>query len=179
MSPGWILLVESDEQDRALIQGLLGELGYDAVACADPGSALAAMRDALPALVLTAYPLPTSTGGDFVAAIRQRSPDLCIVGMVRRGMREVARDALTHGCKEFVSKPIDPELLARLLASLLTPGAAPRIGAEATPRIDADATPPRIEAEATPRIEADPAPTRIEADATPAQPEPKPEIPPS
>ena len=115
------------------MRGLLEELGYRVTACADSRSALVVLATTPHSLVLTAYPLPTSTGDDFVAAVAAIAPRTPIMGIIRRGMREVARDALTNGCREFVSKPVDPELLARLVEGLVRKDTGPLTAHEIAP----------------------------------------------
>ena len=116
-----IHLVEPDEGDFRVLRSALEGLGYEVVAMADPEAALEAFPSLAPDLVLTAYPLPTATGEDFAYQTKRISPVTPVIGIIRRGMREVARDAITYGCDDFVTKPVDAQLLAdkvrRLLAS--------------------------------------------------------------
>jgi len=131
VSPAPILLVDPDEQDRVVLMGILNGLGYPVVDCADADAAFASIAIRPPAVVITAYPMPMNSGADFLAAVRQVAPQAVVIGIVRRGMREVARDALTYGCREFLSKPVDPQLLASHLSAVLaTPAASSPIQAE-------------------------------------------------
>ena len=115
-----IHLVEPDESDFGVLKAVLDGLGYEVVAMANPEAALEAFPSLAPDLVLAAYPLPTATGEDFVYQVGRISPTTLVIGIVRRGMREVARDALTHGCDDFVTKPVDPQLLEEKLQRLLS-----------------------------------------------------------
>ena len=115
-----IHLVEPDESDFRALSSVLEGLGYEVVATRDPDAALEAFPSLAPDLVLTAYPLPTALGENFTYQVRRISPATPVVGIIRRGMREVARDALTNGCDDFVTKPVDPQLLEEKLRRLLS-----------------------------------------------------------
>ena len=86
----------------------------------DVEAAIEVLPYAEPDLVLTAHPLPTPAGGrDFASHVKARTPRTLVIGMIRRGMREVARDALTNGCDDIVSKPADPQILSVKLRHLV------------------------------------------------------------
>lgn len=114
-----VQLVEPEEHDCRSVKAVLEDLGYEAVAMGDVEAAVEVFPYLLPSLVLTAHPLPTADGTDFAGHVKRQSPGTLVVGMIRRGMREVARDALTHGCDDFLSKPVDAELLATKLHELI------------------------------------------------------------
>lgn len=119
MSRKTVLLVDPDDRDRNATEAIVSALGYDVSAHATVESAAAELRARVPTLVLTAHPLPMESGDNFAHYVGVQQPELCVVGMIRRGMREVARDVLTHGCKDFLSKPMEPELLGRKLRELI------------------------------------------------------------
>ena len=119
MSRKTVLLVDPDERDRKATEAIVTALGYDVSAHATVESAAEELRESVPALVLTAHPLPMDSGDNFAHYVAEQQPDLCVVGMIRRGMREVARDVLTHGCHDFLSKPMEPDLLGKKLRELI------------------------------------------------------------
>ena len=119
MTARTVLLVDPDDGDRRSIEDLVAALGYRVTSVTTPEAAEQAMRADMPDLLLTSHPLPTAAGGDFVEDVTGAFPDLCVVAMIRRGMREVARDLLSHGCADFLSKPVEEELIATKLRDLI------------------------------------------------------------
>jgi two-component system, NtrC family, C4-dicarboxylate transport response regulator DctD len=119
MSRKTVLLVDPDDRDRKSTEAVVVALGYDVVSHATVEAAADELNAKVPSLVLTAHPLPMESGDNFAHYVAEQQPDLCVVGMIRRGMREVARDVLTHGCKGFLSKPVEPDLLGKKLRELI------------------------------------------------------------
>ena len=119
MNPKSILLVEPDEPHCRAVKAMVEALGYQVHSVSDAESAVHVFPYAEPDLVLTAYPLITAEGRDFAALVKRASPRTLVVGLIRRGLREAARDALTNGCDDFLSKPADAELLAIKLRLLI------------------------------------------------------------
>ena len=115
-----ILLVEPEENDCRAVKAMVEGWGYEVIAMGDVEAAIEVLPYAAPDLVLTAHPLPTPAGGrDFASHVKARTPRTLVIGMIRRGMREVARDALTNGCDDIVSKPADPQILSVKLRDLI------------------------------------------------------------
>lgn len=114
-----VQLVEPDERDCRSVKAMLEALGYEVVAMGDVDAAVEVFPYVAADLVLTAHPLPTFHGRDFAAHVKRESPRTLVVGMIRRGMREVTDDALSNGCDDFLSKPVDPELLGIKLRQLI------------------------------------------------------------
>lgn len=118
LSPKSILLVEPDERACRAVKAMVQALGYHVHSIADAESAVHVFPYTQANVVLTAYPLLTPNGGDFAAFVKRSSPRTLVVGMVGR-LRQAARDALTNGCDDFISKPVDPELLGIKLRQLI------------------------------------------------------------
>ena len=125
MTPRAVLLVDPEEADSDHLTAILEALGYRVIAVADPAAALPSLGDASIAAILTSYPFPDAAGDDFATTARRVAPAIPIIGVIRRGMREVARDAMTNCCDEFLSKPVDAELLGRKLGQLIGPADGP------------------------------------------------------
>ena len=114
-----VLLVDPEEHDHSVVKSVLEAAGYDVRSFIDADRAREAFNQATAQAVVTTHPLPMADGEDFATAVKERFPQLPVVGMIRRGMREVARDAVTHCCDTFLSKPVDPELLISKLRELM------------------------------------------------------------
>ena len=115
-----VLLVEPEENDCRAVKAMAEGWGYEVVAMGDVEAAIDVLPYAIPDLVLTAHPLPTPAAGlDFASHVKRVAPRTLVVGMIRRGLREVARDALTNGCDDILSKPADPQILSAKLRHLI------------------------------------------------------------
>src|SRR5688500_18673431 len=115
-----ILLVEPTESECRAAKSMLEGWGYEVVAWGEVEAAIEVLPYAEPALVVTAHPLPTpAEGRDFARHAKNRTPRTLVIGMVRRGLREVARDALTNGCDDILTKPIEGEVLSAKVRHLI------------------------------------------------------------
>jgi two-component system KDP operon response regulator KdpE len=127
-----ILLVEDD---RVLLQtltiGLRAE-GHDVVVAADGRSALAALRDDDPDLVVLDLGLPDVSGMDVLGSLRTWSTLPVIVLSARADSADKV-GALDAGADDYVTKPFGfEELLARIRA------ARRRAGADLAPVVAGD-----------------------------------------
>lgn len=125
-----ILLVEPEEEVCRAIKALVESLGYEVVAVGDVDAAVEVFPYVEADLVITAHPLPTAEGVDFASEVKRLAPHTQVIGILRRGLREVARDALTYGCDDIVSKPVVAELLSLKLRHLIGSPEGPRPIAE-------------------------------------------------
>ena len=114
-----VLLADPEEHDHSAVKAVLEAAGYDVRSFMDADLARDAFEQGTVQAVVTTHPLPMADGEDFATAVKERFPQLPVVGMIRRGMREVARDAVTHCCDTFLSKPVDAELLISKLRELM------------------------------------------------------------
>jgi CheY-like chemotaxis protein/anti-sigma regulatory factor (Ser/Thr protein kinase) len=111
-----VLVVDDTPVDRRRAGGLVeAALGWE-VAYADSGStALAAIEQRTPAVVLTDLQMPAMGGLELVEAVRGRYPFLPVVLMTAYGSEEVAIQALRRGAASYVPK----KSLARDVAETL------------------------------------------------------------
>ncbi len=116
-----ILLVEDNEVNRNMLTRRLERAGHTVITAADGETALNAMREEQPAVVLMDMNLPVKDGwtacreakGD--EAIR----DIPIIALTAHAMEEDKARALAAGCTDFATKPVDfPALLSVIAAAL-------------------------------------------------------------
>jgi CheY-like chemotaxis protein len=116
-----ILLVEDYPETRTMLRNWLERRGYRLVEAADGQEALDLAPLAQPDLILMDLRLPELNG---IAATRRihQHPDLKDVPVIALSALDPAmfRDAaMTVGCVEYLSKPIDLDELDELLFKLL------------------------------------------------------------
>jgi len=117
--PGHLLVIEDDSAFRELLEETLQRKGHsvDAVASVPQADQCLAQDDY--DLVLTDLNMPGETGTQFCARLQQTLPDLPVLVMTAFGSMETAIAALRAGAYDFITKPVDLDLLALTLARAL------------------------------------------------------------
>lgn len=115
-----IALVVDDEPDiRELLEITLGRMGISTAAAADVGSAKQLLEDAEYDFCLTDMKLPDGNGIELVQHIQKRFPHIPVAMITAHGSMESAVEALKAGAFDFVSKPVNLELLRKLVDTAL------------------------------------------------------------
>ncbi|WBO24246.1 nitrogen assimilation response regulator NtrX [Sphingomonas abietis] len=113
------VLIVDDEQDiRELVAGVLEDEGYGARTAADSDSALAAIRERRPSLVLLDVWLQGSKldGLDLLDEIKRRDPSIPVLVISGHGNLDTAVAAIRRGAADFIEKPFEAERLLLLVA---------------------------------------------------------------
>ncbi|WP_228243856.1 sigma-54 dependent transcriptional regulator [Porphyrobacter sp. GA68] len=112
------ILVVDDERDiRELVAGVLSDEGYSCRTAGDSASALAAVDDKRPHLVLLDVWLHGSPmdGLEVLDALKQREPDLPVIIFSGHGNIDTAVSAVSRGAVDFIEKPFETERLLLLV----------------------------------------------------------------
>jgi len=125
-----ILIVDDDRAFRLSTAALLRADGYEVDGVADGAAAAEALRETRPDLVVLDLRMPGVDGLGVVEALRmwgERVPILMISGF---GTVDTAVRALHLGADDFLTKPVEPDVLSARVADLLArrpllEGAAP------------------------------------------------------
>lgn len=118
-----VLLVEDNEINRDMLIRRLSRAGYTVVAAGDGAEALDKMRAEHPALVLLDMNLPVKDGWTTCQEARSDAvlSDIPIIALTAHAMDSDREHALSIGCNDYATKPIDfPDLLKKI-ERLLTP----------------------------------------------------------
>ncbi len=110
----WDVLIVDDEADiRDLIAGILEDEGYGTRLAGDSDSALDAIRERTPSLVVLDIWLQGSRldGIALLDIIKAEQPDLPVVIISGHGTVETAVSAIKKGAYDFVEKPFNAERL--------------------------------------------------------------------
>ena len=130
-SKGTILVVEDHPVNQQLLAALLRKAGYAVTAAPDGLAALAALRERPCDLVLMDCQLPRMDGLEATRRIRAGetgTPEIPVLGVSASAMQLDRDECARAGMDGFVSKPVQPEALLRLIQSHLAP-----TGADAPP----------------------------------------------
>jgi len=120
-----ILVVEDEEEYRALMQSVLGGAGYDVAAASNGRDGIALYAEREPDLVLLDVMLPDMIGFDIAREMRKAGrPKTPILFCSVRSAASSLAQGLRAGSADYVLKPFDPkDLLERVRAALRGPGA--------------------------------------------------------
>ncbi|MGH2906813.1 MAG: response regulator [Solirubrobacterales bacterium] len=116
-----VLLVEDNATSSKLAAFLLRANGYDVTAAPDAESALEAIHRQPPDVVLMDIQLPGIDGLELVRRLRAypSARNLLIIAVTAYAMKGDQERALSAGCDDYITKPIDtralPETIARHL----------------------------------------------------------------
>jgi CheY-like chemotaxis protein len=116
-----VLLIEGDEDTRALYSLALSADGFEVVAAAGPTEALRQAWEIHPDVIVTDLPIPACDGAHFLHELNQRPrtrdiPVVSVSGYVRRSPGECAE---RNGFTAFFPKPCPPDELAAGLRRVL------------------------------------------------------------
>ncbi|MEJ2390282.1 MAG: sigma-54 dependent transcriptional regulator [Gammaproteobacteria bacterium] len=115
-----LILVVDDEPDiRELLEITLARMGNLTQSAPDLGQARELLKQHAFDLCLTDMRLPDGNGIDLVRDINQHYPNLPVAMITAHGNMESAIEALKAGAFDFVSKPVDLQILRNLVNSAL------------------------------------------------------------
>ncbi len=120
-----ILVVEDQEDNRAILRDLLQSVGYELVEAVNGEEALAIAMEHKPDLILMDIQLPIVDGYEATRRIKAEPalrgiPVIAVTSYALSGDEEKAREA---GCDDYVTKPFSPrDLLAKVQAYLPADG---------------------------------------------------------
>jgi two-component system cell cycle response regulator DivK len=112
-----ILIVEDQEDNRAILRDLLSQAGYDLIEAADGGQGVDLAQKERPDLILMDIQLPVIDGYEATRRIKADAqlkaiPIIAVTSYALSGDEAKARAA---GCDGYVTKPFSPrQLLAKV-----------------------------------------------------------------
>ena len=113
-----ILIVDDEKDIRDLVAGVLDDEGYECRTAGDSQSALDAIDQRRPSLVLLDVWLHGSPmdGLEVLDAIKAREPELPVIIFSGHGNIDTAVSAISRGAMDFIEKPFEAERLLHLVA---------------------------------------------------------------
>jgi two-component system response regulator MtrA len=122
--PARILVVEDDANVREAVGLVLTRAGFDVAAVSDGPSALAAVADLRPDLVVLDLMLPGMDGFTVCRRLRSSSTASIIILTARADTADVVT-GLELGADDYVTKPFDSEELAARVRAVIRRGSDP------------------------------------------------------
>ena len=116
-----ILVVEDQEDLRAILRDLLVGSGYDVIEAVDGQAGVATAQSERPDLILMDIQLPVLDGYEAIRRIRIDpnlgvTPIIAVSSFAMKGDEEKAR---ASGCDGYVTKPYSPLQLLRIVKGFL------------------------------------------------------------
>ena len=113
-----ILIVEDMDLNIDLLRQIL-EDEYALIVAKDGATGVALASEKKPDLVLMDIALPIMDGYGATRRIRAASPSLPIVGISSHAMTGDAERAKADGCDDYLTKPIDEDVLLQKIREIL------------------------------------------------------------
>jgi two-component system response regulator PilR (NtrC family) len=119
MAKQQILIVDDEPDIRELLEITLQRMDKDTMGAEDVSSAMQLLAKHDFDLCLTDMRLPDGNGIELVRHITQNYPDTPVAMITAHGNMESAIEALKAGAFDFVSKPVNLDILRNLVSSAL------------------------------------------------------------
>lgn len=114
-----IYLVDDDEGVRAALAALLTTMGWEVKTFSDGQTFLDTLAVTRPSCVLLDIRMPGKSGMTILEAIQSRDSTLPVIIMTGHGNVELCRRAFKGGALEFLTKPIDADVLIETVSMAL------------------------------------------------------------
>ncbi len=137
-----ILIVDDETDIRELIAGILSDEGYETRVAGDSDSALKALEQRIPSLIVLDIWLQGSRldGLEVLDVINERYPGLPVVIISGHGNIETAVSAIKKGAYDFIEKPFKADRLILVLRRAIEADRLRRENAELKVRFGQDTT---------------------------------------
>ena len=112
-----ILLVEDNEMNRDMLSRRLQRRGFDVVIAVDGQEGVEMARSETPELILLDMSLPILDGWEVAKALKSddRTAAIPIIALTAHAMADDREKALSAGCDDYDTKPVE---LLRLLGKM-------------------------------------------------------------
>ena len=106
-----VLLVDDEAGIRKVLGIALADSGYEVTTAENGEVALSLFRELKPPIVLTDIKMPDMDGIELLQHIKAESPDTEVIMFTGHGDMELAIKSLKYDATDFVTKPINDEIL--------------------------------------------------------------------
>ncbi|HAN18981.1 MAG: hypothetical protein A2X13_11700 [Bacteroidetes bacterium GWC2_33_15] len=120
LSNSRLLVVEDDEDNLEFLKRLLEINGADVVSATSGEKAIEMiLNDTSIRLVLMDILLPEMDGYETTQKIKEINPKLPVIAQTAYAMQDDRKKCLDYGCDDYVSKPINKDLLLQKISFYL------------------------------------------------------------
>ncbi len=119
MNKETVLVVDDKENIREVIKAYLENEGFRVITCGDGERAVGFFRENMPDIVLTDFKLPGIDGIELIRRIHAYDKDVPVIVFTAYGSISSAVEAIKAGGYDYLTKPLDYDLLKILLGRAL------------------------------------------------------------
>ncbi len=112
MDKQMILVVDDEPGIRKVLGIYLSDMGYDILEAQNGEEAFKMFQSHKPEIVLSDIKMPGMDGIDLLQAIKKEEPETEVIMITGHGDIDLAIKSLKHEATDFITKPIDGEILA-------------------------------------------------------------------
>lgn len=116
-----ILVVEDDEEMRALLRDFLEEEGFEVETAENGAGVVPKLIKKFCDLVITDVRMPGLTGLEILPTLKKVQPGIAVVVITAFGSKEVRQRTLARGADAYLEKPLQLEKLKTLVNQLISP----------------------------------------------------------
>ena len=127
-----ILIIDDNETVRDGLAHVVKKLGHEPVVTASGAAGIAAFKQRPADFVITDLKMEGTTGVDVLKSINALDPDVPIMIITGFGTVETAVEAMKLGAFDFVTKPIQTEVVSSRSMRALEPRPSAAAGARRT-----------------------------------------------
>ncbi len=113
-----VLIVDDDPATRTGLTELVRAWGFTAESAGDGAEALARVTDFRPSIIVSDMVMPRMSGLDLLKALAGESEHIKVILLTAQGTVDTAVEAVKAGAEDYLTKPLDPHKLRRLLERL-------------------------------------------------------------
>jgi len=106
-----LLLVDDEAGIRKVLSITLSDIGYEVFTAENGDQALEIFREKIPPIVLTDIKMPGMDGIELLQKIKRESPDTEVIMITGHGDMDLAIKSLKYRAIDFVTKPINDDVL--------------------------------------------------------------------
>jgi two-component system response regulator AtoC len=110
-----ILIVDDEQNIRRVLEAAFQKDGYQVLTAAHGHQALKTLQEELVDVMISDVVMPDMNGLDLLKKSREQYPDLTVIMMTAYGTIPSAVDAIRTGALDFLTKPLDLDVLKKLV----------------------------------------------------------------
>jgi len=113
-----ILVVDDEQAQRESLAGFLKKLGHTVASAASGEEALHLLSSQPTDVLVSDFRMPGMTGGQLLRKVHSQYPTVVVILLTAYGTIETAVDAMKAGAWDFLTKPVDLDLLENQLQDI-------------------------------------------------------------
>ncbi len=106
-----LLLVDDEDGIRKILGISLADRGYEVFTAGDGNEAMKIFREKKPPIILTDIKMPGMDGIELLKTIKKENPDAEVIMITGHGDMDLAIESLKYDATDFITKPIEDEVL--------------------------------------------------------------------